>query len=449
MQDSWELVQEELKKMQDEAAGAPDAAQLVDAISVADFWKRRYDDEKVTWERRLEAREGEKRELRLRAEDHASSLKQLEWKLKDLERRWEQEKLLLEDRVRAKEIESRLEQTKFQWEKRIEALEEENRYLKTELGLADGAVIPGSGTLPSPLLERSWRARQDQALRTEQDARRRLDELEAEKAAAAQALAAKEKEFIAERQSWQKLEKETALLSTQMGAELASLKAREEEHFVILEDLARGLAHRARNYLGIISGTIQLSVAQYAMEPELAEQLAVVDRNVQDMLVSIEDFLKLARIPEMSIQPRDINQLAGAALDGCAAAVAAKKITVKKTLGAGIPPYPCDQKLFAEALRHLLDNAVDALQPGGVLTVGTAWDPAARAITVTIGDNGSGISETQIKKIFQPYFTSKKDHKGLGLTIVKRVVDLHHGTVQITSAPRRGTTAVMTLFAAG
>jgi len=67
------------------------------------------------------------------AQAHERSLKELEWKLKELERRWDQEKLLLEDRLQAKEVESELEKTKFQWESRIKVIEDENRNLKDHM----------------------------------------------------------------------------------------------------------------------------------------------------------------------------------------------------------------------------------------------------------------------------------------------------------------------------
>ncbi|MGA2089944.1 MAG: ATP-binding protein [Endomicrobiales bacterium] len=446
MEDSWDWVQEELKKIQDDIPASDEMVQVVDAISVADFWKRRYDDERLLWERKLEVREGEKQELRQRAEEHASSLQQLDWKLKELERRWEQEKLFLQDRVKTKEMEATLEKTKFEWEKRIEALEEENKHLKVQMGFADGTMIPGPGMMSSPLLERSLREKEEQFKRAEEESRVRLEKLETEKNAVAQTLAEKEKQFISEKDKWQKLEKEVTQLSTQMSSQLLTLKAREEEHFVILEDLARGFAHRVRNYLGIMSGTIQLSLANFTMEPELADQLKVVDQNVQDMLISIEDFLMLARIPEMNLQPQDINQLLATTVQLSAGKCASQRIIIKKNPGTSLPYYLCDQKLFADAIHHLIENAVDAMAQGGTLTVSTSYDAALKVLCITIADTGSGINESHIKKVFQPYFTSKKNHKGLGLTIAKRVIDLHRGTLVLSSVKAKGTTVTISLF---
>jgi signal transduction histidine kinase len=82
---------------------------------------------------------------------------------------------------------------------------------------------------------------------------------------------------------------------------------------------------------------------------------------------------------------------------------------------------------------------------GGQLTLSTAHDAASGAIMLTLGDTGVGVSDTHIKKVFQPYFTSKKNHKGLGLTVAKRVVDLHHGMMKLESTKGKGTTITVTL----
>jgi signal transduction histidine kinase len=83
---------------------------------------------------------------------------------------------------------------------------------------------------------------------------------------------------------------------------------------------------------------------------------------------------------------------------------------------------------------------------GGQFTVTTVCDTVKGVISLRISDTGSGITENHIKKVFQPYFSSKKNHKGLGLTIAKRIIDLHRGTLAINSAKGQGTTVSINLF---
>lgn len=450
MEEAWDWVEEELKKIQEEMPVDSEAMQVVDAISVADFWKRRYDEERMLWERKLETREGEKKTLQDKALGHEMSIKELDWKLKELEKRWEQEKLLLEDRLKTKEVETALEKTKLQWETRLKILEEENKVLKFSLGRGEGiAVAPGAGMTPLPEsgpVSQQLKEREETLKKNEEEAKARLEKLEAERREVSQMLTEKEKAFSAEREKWQKLEKEVGQMSGQMEQKLSNLKDREEEHFVILEDLARGFAHRVRNYLGIMSGTVQLCLANYKMESELDEQLKIVDQNVQEMLKSIEDFLSLARIPEMNMQPMNLNQVFDTVTQAVQEKLRSQNITVSKNYDGALPLFKCDPKLMDEAVKHLIENSVEAMAQGGQLTLSTAYDKSRDLLSLKISDTGSGISEAHIKKVFQPYFSSKKNHRGLGLTVAKRVIDLHRGTLNLESTKGKGTVITINLL---
>jgi signal transduction histidine kinase len=460
MDESWDWVEQELKKIQDDMPQDAEMMQVVDAISVADFWKRRYDEERMLWERKLETKEDEKKNLKDKAQVHEMSIKELDYRFKELERRWEQEKLMLEDRLKSSEIESSLEKAQLMWESRLKVLEEENKSMKLQLGVnPDNYLhipqqgIPGKTFISTPAadaarreMENHLKEREEIVRKNEEEAKKRLEALEAEKNQVANVMAEKEKALNAAKEKWDKLEKDLGRMSTQMRQQLDNLKDREEDHFVILEDLARGFAHRVRNYLGIISGTMQLSLANFKMEPELEEQLKIVDLNVQDMLKSIEDFLSLARIPEMNMQPVNLNQLTDAAIASFGDRFRADNITVSRNYAAEMPSFKGDQKLLSEGLRHLMENSIEAMPQGGQFTVTTTCDTVKGIISLRVADTGLGITDNHIKKVFQPYFTSKKKHKGLGLTIAKRIIDLHRGTLAVNSATGQGTAVSINLF---
>jgi signal transduction histidine kinase len=314
------------------------------------------------------------------------------------------------------------------------------------------APEPAPGTLAPGLdFAREQMAKQLKALeetlkKNEEESRQRLEKLESEKKEVAKMLAEKEATFSQEKASWDGLEKEVSQMTSQMSQRLTNLKSREQEHFTILEDLARGFAHRVRNYLGIISGTVQLSLVNYKLEPELSDQLNIVDQNVQDMLKSIEDFLSLARVPEMNLQQLDINQLLENSARGLDAKLRQGKIDVVKNYSPSLPAFSGDSQLFASAFTNLIDNSIEAMPSGGKLTLSTSFDPEKDIISVKIADTGTGIPENHLRKVFQPYFTSKKNHKGLGLTAAKRVIDLHRGTLGVESARDKGTTVAINLL---
>src|SRR3989339_180712 len=454
MQNSWDWVEEELKKIQTDMPVDSEMMQVVDAISVADFWKRRYDEELMLWERKLEVKEEEKKNMQSQAQTHEFAIKELDIKLKELERRWEQEKMLLEDRVKAKETEAILEKTKSQWESRLSVLESENKDLKSKLGVSEGvAITPGAGAYAPQeffagraMMEKQLKELEENLKAKEEESRKRLEKLEEEKKEVARALAEKESIFNQEKTKWEKLEKEVGGISGQMSQQLTNLKDREKEHFTILEDLARGFAHKVRNYLGIMSGTIQLCTANFPMDNELKEQLNIVDQNAQEMLKSIEEFLALARIPEMSLEAHNMNELLEGAFSPLEAQFKGQNIAVSRNFGSNLPAVKADKKLMLDAFVKLLQNALESMPQGGGLTLATAYDEASRRLSVKMTDTGSGISEAHIKKVFQPYFSSKKGRKGLGLTIAQRVIDLHRGTIHLERVKGKGTTVAVNLL---
>jgi len=182
------------------------------------------------------------------------------------------------------------------------------------------------------------------------------------------------------------------------------------------------------------------------MENELEEQLKVVDNNVVDMLGSIEDFLKFARIPEMSMKNLDINQILEGLLGIYENKFKIQNVSISRNFGKDIPLVLCDKTLLDEAFSHILQNCLEAMPDSGQLTVVTGYDKLSEAIVIRITDTGTGISDSHIKKIFQPYFSTKKGRKGLSLTAAKRIINLHKGTLAIESTKGKGTTAIINLF---
>jgi len=444
--DSWDWVEQELKKIQTELPADNGMMQVVDAISVADFWKRRYDEERMLWERKLELKEDEKKNMQEKAATHEMAIKELDWKLRELENRWNQEKLLLEDRLHAREEGINFEASRQEYETRLRGRPPQGTADASPLAVAVPHVVAAPSGAFNPQAARQLKEMEDILRKTEDESRQRLSQLEADKQEVLKAMQEKEKVFSAERGQWEKLEKEIGSMSGQMNARLAGLKEREEEHFSILEDLARGFAHRVRNYLGIMSGTIQLSMSNFKMEPDLEEQMKVVDQNIQDMLGSIEEFLQLARVPQMNMKPQQANAVLDNALLAQDAKLKSQNISVVKKYTQDAPGISVDEKLLGGALANLFENAIDAMPQGGQLTLITEYDKEKNLVVLKISDTGVGIGENHIKKIFQPYFTSRKGRKGLGLTSAKRAVDLHRGSLAIESVKDKGATVTITLI---
>jgi two-component system NtrC family sensor kinase len=114
------------------------------------------------------------------------------------------------------------------------------------------------------------------------------------------------------------------------------------------------------------------------------------------------------------------------------------KIATRLELAVNLPEISADPDLLHRALSNLVLNAVDAMPGGGELTIRTQrFDDA---VAVSVSDTGSGLTEEECKRLFTPYYTTKKQGTGLGLAIVQSVVSDHGGRISVESAKEKGTT---------
>jgi signal transduction histidine kinase len=112
-----------------------------------------------------------------------------------------------------------------------------------------------------------------------------------------------------------------------------------------------------------------------------------------------------------------------------------------------VPPIPADAAGLNRAFLNLLNNAMDAVENGsGVITVASKYESMHRNLIVRVIDNGSGIPPDDVPQIFTPFYSSK-GHRGtgLGLAVAKKVVEEHHGKIEVASEPGSGSTFTVTL----
>ncbi len=113
-------------------------------------------------------------------------------------------------------------------------------------------------------------------------------------------------------------------------------------------------------------------------------------------------------------------------------------VKVEKKLDTAIGKRSLDVGLLKQACLNLILNAIQAMPGGGLLTVESALNNGS--VEVKISDTGTGISEENRKKLFSPFFTTKKNGTGLGLAITYRIIENHRGKIDVASEPGRGTT---------
>jgi len=205
-------------------------------------------------------------------------------------------------------------------------------------------------------------------------------------------------------------------------------------------EVARRLAHEIKNPLT----PIQLSAEriEHKFADKLAEADAIVLRRSTQTIVNqvaamksmVDGFAEYARAPAANMRNLDLNGLVHEVL----ALYEPLDSQIKLELTAGLPKIRGDTTLLRQVVHNLLQNAQDALVevPGAQIMVRT--EVAADGVRLSVSDNGPGFPEHLMARLFEPYATTKQKGTGLGLAIVKKIVEEHHGVIQVENLKPNG-----------
>lgn len=220
------------------------------------------------------------------------------------------------------------------------------------------------------------------------------------------------------------------------------LKNRRLESLASLTNLAANVAHEIKNPLGSISIHVQL--VRKAVERltgadtcSICKYLDVVDEEMERLNKIVVDFLFAVRPISFEFTALNINELIQDLAQFLAGEFEQAGITIDLDLAKDIPQIQGDERFLRQMLINLLKNAKAAMEGGGIARLATRFDD--ETIRITVEDTGTGIPDEVLNKIFEPYFTTKIDGTGLGLTMVYKVVKGHGGDITVQSRPSLGT----------
>ncbi len=213
---------------------------------------------------------------------------------------------------------------------------------------------------------------------------------------------------------------------------------RRQEKLAALGGLAAGVAHEIRNPLSSIKGLATYFAEMFAADSKERDLAQVMTREVDRLNRVISELLEFARPTDLKRRTTDINSLLEHSLSLIHQDAAVKQIEIIRRFGDDLCALQIDPDRLAQALLNLYLNAIQAMQPGGRLTVGSRMQPDG-SVVIEIADTGSGISKAHLDKIFNPYFTTKAKGTGLGLAIVHKIVEAHHGRIELQSTAGTGT----------
>ena len=211
--------------------------------------------------------------------------------------------------------------------------------------------------------------------------------------------------------------------------------------------LAAGIAHEINNPLCVILGFAQAIAKSVAQGDPLSEPLRAIERESLRCKSLVKDLLTFSRSSQSSERaPSDLNSVVERAwsLVETASPIKTGAIRVEKRLKPGLPALDANQNQIQQIVVNIANNALHAMPSGGVLAVRTGESAGAdgRCVTLEISDTGVGMSEEVRRKIFEPFYTTKKtgEGTGLGLSLVYEIVQGHGGTISVASRPGKGST---------
>jgi len=229
-------------------------------------------------------------------------------------------------------------------------------------------------------------------------------------------------------------------------AEIDALHARDLERaqqLATVGELASGVAHEIRNPLTGVRGALDLALRGLPADGTHRPLLEEAQQQLTRIESATTQLLRFARPPELREVAVDANLLVERAMYVVAAPAVAAGLTLTSEASDAAVPVWVDPELIVQVLVNLMLNAIDAMEPGGVLTVGAArHGPDVR---IGVRDTGAGIPADIRSQIFRPFYTTKHHGTGLGLPISRQIVERHHGTLRVEDTPGGGATFIVTL----
>ena len=217
----------------------------------------------------------------------------------------------------------------------------------------------------------------------------------------------------------------------------------ESERIDSIVRLAAGVAHELGNPLNSLTIHLQLierklkNLAKQQDATNLAESLQVCQGEVERLDGIITHFLKAIRPQKLELNELDLLGLVEDVLRVQEAELSNRKLEVKVEVNDDLPIILGDRDQIKQAFFNLIKNAMEAMQPSGSLRILARCDDDY--VYLQFVDNGSGISEEDLSKVFQAYYTTKEEGHGLGMMIVERIMREHGGHINIESRKEAGT----------
>jgi signal transduction histidine kinase len=215
-------------------------------------------------------------------------------------------------------------------------------------------------------------------------------------------------------------------------------------------ELASGIAHEIRNPLAGIHGAVQIIADGLPKEDSRRQILEEVQKQIHRLERLVKDLLNYVKPAPANYLPTDINGLVDKVLSFFLTQRGKQEnLRVEKSFSSAMPGVLLDSNSMEQAFLNIILNAQKAMPKGGTLTVSTrlldSQDGGKDKVQVVFEDTGEGIRKENLRKIFDPFYSTRSDGTGLGLSITKNIVEQHRGKIEVESQVNVGTKVIITI----
>ena len=211
------------------------------------------------------------------------------------------------------------------------------------------------------------------------------------------------------------------------------------EKLAAIGELAAGVAHEINNPMAIIRGNVELLQMSVPIEADNREEVDTIFQQVGRVERIVSNLLKFARQEQKHAGSVAINRLLHDVLSQLGHQVPLTGIAVEERFATGLQEITGDRDQLRQVFTNLILNAVQAMPDGGRLTVATRLHADADVCEVTVADTGCGIAGENLAQIFNPFFTTKMQGTGLGLSVSYGIIREHGGKIDVQSEVGAGT----------
>ncbi len=215
----------------------------------------------------------------------------------------------------------------------------------------------------------------------------------------------------------------------------------QSEKLAALGKLAAGVAHEINNPLSGILAFVEDLLVDVAPDDPVKNDYEVIRREALRCRQIVKDLLDYTRLQKSVRQPEDINQIVQRVFNIVSKQAAFRNIEFDLDLCSNIKRANIDSSQMQQVILNLVINAADAMKGEGTIKIDSSCKEKTREIELTISDQGFGIKQEDLKKIFEPFFSTKgQKGNGLGLPVVLSIVEQHGGNVKVETEYGKGTT---------